>query len=741
MRLKVLLLGILGVVLAVPVGADSPPTPTSGAKEVSADNKPAAKPPAKADATPVSVPHWSRLGSQIPPDKNNCILCHGESDLWDEKDPKARRRFISKEKLAGDVHWKAGVNCHDCHGGNYESQEVTPAHSKDAGFRSTYAEIRKYCEACHKEQVVELRKGVHDKAGPKDDRGAGTLLDCSKCHGPLAHGLPSHNDRASPLFPLNQIATCGGCHSEEQKTYTHSVHGQGVFKMGLEVTAVCANCHGAHGIYRAADTRSTLNPATVAITCGKCHRGIEDRLDKSVHGRGKGPGTEASRLAPGGRDRQRPSCTSCHQGHDFSDPGQTTFRLQLASRCGNCHAQLSRYYAMSIHGQLSALGYGPAADCADCHGTQHNILPVSDPNSLVSPQHRLETCRRCHPHAVANFIGFDPHADYTDGRRSPVLHGVYIVLMTLLISTFVFFGLHSMCWFVRGMVDVFRHGRPHGIRPGQEGYVRFTAGHRLGHMLLAASFLGLALTGLPLKYSQHAWAKTLAAALGGFENTSFWHRVCALVTFGCFAAYMILLFRRVKDARSQRMSFGRILFGPDSPVPNLRDVVDFFKMLYWFIGLGPKPTFERWAYWEKFDFWGAITDVLIIGSTGLVLWFPNLFCRFLPGSVLNIAKVIHSTQALLATGFVFAIHFFNTHLRADKFPADMSVLTGLVSEEEMRDERPEYLDRLRQEGRLAACTAQAPSRLTYWSIKLAGFVALAIGLALLAGIILAALEG
>ena len=91
-------------------------------------------------------------------------------------------------------------------------------------------------------------------------------------------------------------------------------------------------------------------------------------------------------------------------------------------------------------------------------------------------------------------------------------------------------------------------------------------------------------------------------------------------------------------------------------------------------------------------------DIVIIGSTGLVLWFPNFFCSFLPGVTLNIAKVIHSTQALLATGFVFAIHFFSIHLRPEKFPADMSLLIGLVSEEEFRDERPELFERLQAAG-------------------------------------------
>ena len=138
-----------------------------------------------------------------------------------------------------------------------------------------------------------------------------------------------------------------------------------------------------------------------------------------------------------------------------------------------------------------------------------------------------------------------------------------------------------------------------------------------------------------------------------------------------------------------------MIFGPDSPVPNWRDVKDLFKMLRWFVGLGPKPGFERWAYWEKFDFWGASADIVIIGSTGLILWFPNFFCSFLPGVTLNVAKVIHSTQALLATGFIFAIHFFNIHLRPEKFPADMSLLIGLVSEEEFLAERPDYFERLR----------------------------------------------
>ena len=166
-----------------------------------------------------------------------------------------------------------------------------------------------------------------------------------------------------------------------------------------------------------------------------------------------------------------------------------------------------------------------------------------------------------------------------------------------------------------------------------------------------------------------------------------------------------------------------------------------FRMVRWFFGMGPKPKFERWAYWEKFDFWGASADTVIIGLTGLILWFPHFTCLWLPGETLNLAKVIHSTQALLATAFVFAMHFFATHLRPEKFPMDMVILTGMVSEEEMHHERPELLDRLRREGKLESLRTTIPSRHRLWSLFLVGCVALSIGLALLAGILIGVFRG
>ena len=136
------------------------------------------------------------------------------------------------------------------------------------------------------------------------------------------------------------------------------------------------------------------------------------------------------------------------------------------------------------------------------------------------------------------------------------------------------------------------------------------------------------------------------------------------------------------------------VLGPDGMMFNKRDGEEFVQTVKWFLHRGPRPEYGRWTYWEKFDYFAVFWGVAMIGFSGLVLWFPHFFCAFLPGHVLNIAKVIHSTQALLATGFVFAIHFFNTHFRPDKFPQDTTMFTGRVPLEVYKHEHRREYERL-----------------------------------------------
>ena len=664
-------------------------------------------------------------------------MCHGEADLWEGD---TLRLYMPAEKFADDVHWQKGVNCHDCHGGDPSVFDPGKLHAAEDGFRKL-EEVKKSCSGCHQDQSAEVSKGVHAKAGTKDESGQAAPMDCGVCHGGKGHGILSVRDSRSPAFLDNQVRLCGACHPKDRVAYTKSVHGHGLEVSGLLVTAVCSDCHGAHGIYPATKEKSTLYAANVAGTCGKCHRFIEERLAKSIHGGAGGPGGATEAPAPGGKVWRKPSCTDCHFGHDLPHPKSARFRQLLPDRCGNCHEDFSQEYGMSLHGALTDLGYWPAAKCSDCHGA-HDILPISDPASRLAPgENRLQTCKKCHPYAVANFCDFDPHADHTDAGRNPLLHFVYLGMETLIYSVFAFFGVHTILWFVRSLVHVRRHGRPKRLAVKGSAYVRFQPIHRILHAIVIVSFLGLALTGLPLRYSDQAWAQVLARALGGFPSTSVWHHICAVLTIFYFATHLAWMAGKVFQRWMEGAEWRTLLLGPDSPVPNVRDFKDMLRMLRWFLGQGKKPVFERWSYWEKFDYWAVFWGVAIIGTSGLMLWFPNVFSRILPGEVLNIAKVIHSEEALLATSFIFAIHFFGTHFRPEKFPIDMSVLTGLVSEDELREERPEFLDRMRRDGKLDDLKGTGPSRAVFLLIAVAGSLALVVGLCLLVGILLSILGG
>ncbi len=228
-------------------------------------------------------------------------------------------------------------------------------------------------------------------------------------------------------------------------------------------------------------------------------------------------------------------------------------------------------------------------------------------------------------------------------------------------------------------------------------FVRFNRLHRTLHACMIISFLSLAISGLSLKFSYTKWAVVLSHLLGGFQTAGYVHRFAAVIMFGTFITHLVDLYR---TKTKKHLSWRTLLFGPDTLVPTGRDFHDFIATMKWFLHLGPRPQYGRWTYWEKFDYFAVFWGVAIIGASGLIMWYPAFFTRFLPGWLINIALVIHSDEALLAAGFIFSIHFFNTHFRIEKFPMDTVIFSGRVSKNEMLHERRRWYDRLVAEGRL-----------------------------------------
>lgn len=269
-------------------------------------------------------------------------------------------------------------------------------------------------------------------------------------------------------------------------------------------------------------------------------------------------------------------------------------------------------------------------------------------------------------------------------------------------------------------------------KPQVEYVQRFTIFPRFLHFLVIVSFLTLAVTGMALKFAAETWAELVAAFFGSFEVLGALHRFMAIVTFAYFFLNFILIYQNWKKSGN---SFVKFILDKDSMIPNLNDAKELVQTAKWFFGLGPQPHYGRWTYWEKFDFMAVFWGVAVIGSTGLCLWFPEIFTLVIPGYWINIATIIHSDEALLASGFIFTIHFFNTHLRPEKFPMDPVIFTGTMTLDELKHERPREYAELVAAGKLDEIKVPPTPRWFFVTSHVFGFTALAIGLSLVIAII------
>jgi len=640
----------------------------------------------------------------------DCLGCHNDPSLTMDVNGKQVSVHVDGDRFTKSVH--APIECTGCHA----DVKAYPHDPKPA---------RPDCSTCHADAVKDYSGSTHGIARAKGTPGAPW---CTDCHG--THDILPKSDPSSRTYHLRIPQTCTQCHSNAKITKGHplpspqvinnyfgSVHGKGAMEQGLVVSAVCSDCHTAHKVLPKSDPNSTVAHKNVPVTCKKCHEGIFNQWEQSTHGQLWAAGNEKG-----------PVCVTCHSAHSIRDVASASFRSDIASGCSNCHAKEAPTYRDSFHGQATALGSSAAAKCSDCH-TPHLNLPKSDPRSSVNPKNLVRTCGKCHENINANFTMFQPHADPHDKAKSPQLYYVYNYLMKwLLVIVFGFFGVHTLLWLQRAIVAAIRGELPKHDGNGQWVY-RFADKQRYTHIAIVVSFLILAATGLPLMYSHMPWGKALAHGIGGVDTSRVLHRLFAIVTFGYALFHLGFILYGAIVRRDKRM-----FWGPDSMMPRVRDVIDIKNMLRWFFYRGPWPRFDRFTYWEKFDYFAVFWGVPVIGLSGLMLWIAPTVTRIFPGWLLNIAMLVHGEEALLAVGFIFTFHFFHTHLRPESFPMDQVMFTGKVRLDRFREERPDQYERMMRDGTLNEALTGAPTEGQITFARWFGFTSLFVGLVLIVGI-------
>jgi cytochrome b subunit of formate dehydrogenase len=235
------------------------------------------------------------------------------------------------------------------------------------------------------------------------------------------------------------------------------------------------------------------------------------------------------------------------------------------------------------------------------------------------------------------------------------------------------------------------------------------------------------------------WAQISAGVLGGFPVTGTLHRLAAIALI---AIWLVHIADVVKKKKASGLSWWKFIMDRRTSLMFTgQDLEDFKGSVKWFLGRGPRPEYGRWTYWEKFDYFAVFWGMFVIGSTGILLWFPEFFTRFLPGATVNVATIIHSDEALLAVAFIFTVHFFNTHFRPDKFPMDPVIFTGRVSVEELKADKPREYEELIASGDLEKNLFEPYPRNAQVLFRVIGFSALVIGLTLIALIVYSMLFG
>ena len=630
-----------------------------------------------------------------------CVTARVDRDAKKSKRPpvEALRLDTNPASLANSVH--ASLECKHCH--------VPPAGAAAGDPNRPPVD----CDHCHSEIAKAYHASIHGAANDKAGQQGKKAARCQDCHG--AHDIVKVNDPRSRVYKMHLPFTCAVCHQNpgthsvdsaySSDEYMDSMHGRGLLLDGLIVAPSCVDCHGkSHNIMRTTAADSPINHANVPKTCGKCHVGIEEVYNKSIHGQ----------LLVAG-DPRGPVCVDCHSAHKIGKPGERSFKTQSDNNCGRCHKDRLVRYRETYHGKAIELGSDRVAACYDCHGS-HDVVRASNPSSPINGANILGTCQKCHTNATAKFTQYQAHGDHSDKVNYPVLYWTYIAMTGLLLSVFAFFGLHTLLWFVRSAVlmirnpKAFKEARAH-VRQEKEGkmFVRFRPVDRFCHFLVIVSFLLLVLTGMPLKFYYSGWAQVMFKIMGGAGVAAALHRFGAFLTGVYFAVHISTvlgaIWRNRADFKSESGSFSIMkflgfMFGPDSPLPNFQDLKDFIAHQKWFFGRGQQPKFDRWTYWEKFDYLAVFWGVFVIGVSGLVMWFPETATLLLPGWGINIAHVLHSDEALLAAGFIFTFHFFNVHFRIEKFPMDPVIFSGRITEAEMIHERGRLYDRLVASGKL-----------------------------------------
>lgn len=571
--------------------------------------------------------------------------------------------------------------------------------------------------------------------------------------GVFAQDFPTSPDKNIAQEVSDETQACLNCHdpAAESGPAVHMASINGSPHKGND----CTSCHSSF----TPEYPHTDEMKAEKVDCSMCHTEASDALMASVHGK------ETDH--PG----DRPTCISCHTDgkdpHAVKRPSEGT-RKERVKICSTCHAdeaKMARHgvdpdavpsYEASFHGKaLLRFDREDTAICTDCHGG-HTVLASSEPAASTNKNNLTKTCGQagCHVGATMNFAnsGFshlhlrvknEPILSATEwffkiltfgvlgllllgilfdmrvalfgkkpsGVSAPVVVFVALGFGTLIASIILAVLANHAGYYTTiasigfgvlaaGTHLVTRKKPEHAA--GQRKYQRFTVSQRIQHLITIVTFSLLVITGMPIRYPQNAYLRSFYMAMGGMPVMQLVHRAAATLLILAWIYHTIELLVRWKKANFS--------FDSWTMWPRKRDLTDLVATVKYHLGRSSEPpSYDRFQFREKFDYFAVYWGMPIMVFSGLILWFPVYFGGMLPDLGIPIAYIAHADEAVLAFLTIVTWHFYNTHFKPSNFPMNPVFITGTLTEEQMMEEHGDELKRIHAAEAAEAAAAPEPA--------------------------------
>ncbi|MFL6195110.1 MAG: cytochrome b/b6 domain-containing protein [Thermoanaerobaculia bacterium] len=565
------------------------------------------------------------------------------------------------------------------------------------------------CQDCHDVDPAAFEKTVHGALG------------CTDCHaGAVKEEHSAETTRVD----------CSTCHQDAVDALAASIHGKPAFTE-ISGKPACQTCHGPlHQLLPRGDPKSAIHPVRIAATCAQCHASPKIAQKTGLHLiqplAAFRASVHAKALAQG---KHAADCSSCHGGHDIlpaSDPLSKVNHQKVPETCGECHADIAKAFAQSVHGQAAARGVREAPVCTDCHG-EHRILSPREPGSPVFATNVPKmTCGRCHGDLrvsekfgmAANAVdAFEDSYHGLAGRggsrtvaNCASCHGVHDILPSADPRSHVNkANLAKTCGachpeagnrFAIGQVHVMvnqpQHAAVFWVRKIYLWLIWGVIGGMLLHNLLdmrRKMRMPIARPVIPVKerpvrmnagfriahavlmvsfillaYTGFAlkWPEAWwAAPLAGSLRGSL-HRISALVMLGAFAFHFV----HIAVNRRARACI-RAMW------PAKADLRELWERVRWFFDKRRElPHSPVLGYAEKAEYLALLWGTVVMALTGFLLWFENFTLRNFPKWVADLSTVVHFYEAILATLAILVWHFYFVIFDPLVYPMDTAWLNG-----------------------------------------------------------------